>query len=74
MELNELLGLEIDLRIPNHYNELSSDEMSRRILEIKNRRVRLFIPGHHYQKDEDRLCRCARRFLKTSSDLCGNMK
>ena len=35
MELNELLGLEIDLRIPNHYNELSSDEMSRRILEIK---------------------------------------
>ena len=53
MELNELLGLEIDLRIPNHYNELSSDEMSRRILEIKNRLgVRLFIPGHHYQKDE----------------------
>ena len=27
--------------------------MSRRILEIKNRLgVRLFIPGHHYQKDE----------------------
>ncbi len=53
MELTELLGVETDLRIPNHYYELSSDEMARRVSEIKGRLgARLFIPGHHYQKDE----------------------
>ena len=53
MELNDLLGVETDLRIPNHYYELSSDEMARRVSEIKSRLgARLFIPGHHYQKDE----------------------
>ena len=53
MELNDLLGVETDLRIPNHYYELSSDEMARSVSEIKSRLgARLFIPGHHYQKDE----------------------
>ena len=37
MELNELLDVGTDLRIPNHYYELSSEEMARRVSKIKRR-------------------------------------
>jgi quinolinate synthase len=39
--------------IPEHYKQLSVEEMEVRVTEIKGKMgKRLFIPGHHYQKDE----------------------
>lgn len=39
--------------LPEHYRTLSTTEMESRILAIKkNLGKKLFIPGHHYQKDE----------------------
>ncbi|MCT2537974.1 quinolinate synthase NadA [Aquibacillus koreensis] len=39
--------------MPASYKDLSADEMERRVREIKQKfGKRLFIPGHHYQKDE----------------------
>ncbi|RXI99916.1 quinolinate synthase NadA [Anaerobacillus alkaliphilus] len=41
------------LTIPERYKTLSVEEMEARIIEIKNKfGTRLYIPGHHYQKDE----------------------
>jgi len=53
MSLLELLkGTENHL-LPARYNQLSTAEMEARIWEIKDTfKERLFIPGHHYQKDE----------------------
>ncbi|GAE30402.1 quinolinate synthase NadA [Alkalihalobacillus hemicellulosilyticus] len=40
-------------RVPEHYRELALDEKRERIWAIKRRLgKRLFIPGHHYQRDE----------------------
>ncbi|WP_155594155.1 quinolinate synthase NadA [Lysinibacillus cavernae] len=39
--------------LPEHYRKLSVKEMESRILAIKDKLgPKLFIPGHHYQKDE----------------------
>ncbi|MED2940903.1 quinolinate synthase NadA [Bacillus swezeyi] len=39
--------------MPDHYKELTDEEMVQRILRIKKKYgEKLFIPGHHYQKDE----------------------
>ncbi len=39
--------------LPEHYRTLSTTEMESRILAIKKKLgKKLFIPGHHYQKDE----------------------
>ncbi len=39
--------------IPDRYKEMSTEEMENRIREIKEKfGTRLYIPGHHYQKDE----------------------
>lgn len=39
--------------LPDRYKQLSIEEMERRVREIKEEMGdRLFIPGHHYQKDE----------------------
>lgn len=39
--------------LPEQYRELTTEEMERRIREIKEKLgSKLFIPGHHYQKDE----------------------
>ncbi|MCT6817544.1 MAG: quinolinate synthase NadA, partial [Lysinibacillus fusiformis] len=39
--------------LPEHYRALSITEMESRILSIKKKLgSKLFIPGHHYQKDE----------------------
>lgn len=41
------------LGIPEEYNSLSTEEMERRVRAIKAKfGKKLFIPGHHYQKDE----------------------
>lgn len=39
--------------IPEKYREMSREELEQRVVEIKEKYgSRLFIPGHHYQKDE----------------------
>ena len=39
--------------IPEKYKQMSTEELENRVREIKARLGnRLFIPGHHYQKDE----------------------
>jgi quinolinate synthase len=39
--------------MPQHYKMMSVEEMEKRVCEIKEKfGERLFIPGHHYQKDE----------------------
>lgn len=39
--------------IPDHYKKMSTQEMEARIREIKAKfGTKLYIPGHHYQKDE----------------------
>lgn len=40
-------------QMPDKYKQLPVDEMEKRVKEIKEKfGQRLFIPGHHYQKDE----------------------
>ncbi|WP_445487345.1 quinolinate synthase NadA [Niallia sp. 03133] len=40
-------------QIPEHYLKMSTEELEDRAFNIKNKLgKRLFIPGHHYQKDE----------------------
>jgi quinolinate synthase len=39
--------------LPDHYSRMTSSEMEMRIREIKDQlKDKLFIPAHHYQKDE----------------------
>jgi quinolinate synthase len=39
--------------IPDHYSRMTSSEMEKRICEIKHQlKDKLFLPAHHYQKDE----------------------
>ncbi|MTH53001.1 quinolinate synthase NadA [Bacillus mangrovi] len=52
MASNLLLGGALSL-LPEHYRSMEVTEMEDRIREIKQRfGKKLFIPGHHYQKDE----------------------
>jgi quinolinate synthase len=42
-----------DLQLPEKYKTMTVDEIESRVWEIKQRfGEKLFIPGHHYQKDE----------------------
>lgn len=53
MEVLNLLEIESEVSLPKRYSQLSVEEMEARIREIKAKfGERLFIPGHHYQKDE----------------------
>ena len=53
MEILDLLEIESEVSLPRRYSELSVAEMENRVKEIKTKfGDRLFIPGHHYQKDE----------------------
>lgn len=53
MEVLDVLDIESEVSLPKRYQQLSVAEMENRIREIKaNFGDRLFIPGHHYQKDE----------------------
>ncbi|MBP1969223.1 quinolinate synthase [Virgibacillus natechei] len=39
--------------MPDHYKNLSTEEMENRVWQLKDKfGDKLFIPGHHYQKDE----------------------
>lgn len=53
MEVLDLLEIESEVSLPKRYSQLSVEEMAARVKEIKAKfGNRLFIPGHHYQKDE----------------------
>lgn len=53
MDVLELLEIESEVSLPKRYSEMSVEEMENRVREIKAHfGKRLFIPGHHYQKDE----------------------
>lgn len=53
MEVLDLLEIESEVSLPKRYSKLSVEEMEARVREIKSKfGDRLFIPGHHYQKDE----------------------
>ncbi|MDR9417680.1 quinolinate synthase NadA [Gracilimonas sp.] len=53
MEVLDILEIDSEVTLPDRYNQLSTQEMEDRIREIKAKfGERLFIPGHHYQKDE----------------------
>src|SRR3954469_15812351 len=45
--------LQKNVMIPEKYKQMTREELENRVIEIKNQLgSRLFIPGHHYQKDE----------------------
>ncbi|MTI87749.1 MAG: quinolinate synthase NadA [Balneolaceae bacterium] len=53
MDVLDVLEIESEVSLPARYSELSEKEMISRVLEIKEKfGKRLFMPGHHYQKDE----------------------
>ncbi|MGF1669265.1 MAG: quinolinate synthase NadA [Balneolaceae bacterium] len=53
MEFLEIIEQESTVTLPDRYQELSEHEMEERVLEIKQKfGSLLFMPGHHYQKDE----------------------
>ncbi|MFN1835062.1 quinolinate synthase NadA [Balneola sp. MJW-20] len=53
MDVLEILDIESSVSLPERYNRLSIAEMEERVREIKLKfGKKLFIPGHHYQKDE----------------------
>ena len=53
MDVQDFLEIESEVSLPKRYSELSVEEMEARVREIKAKfGNRLFIPGHHYQKDE----------------------
>lgn len=53
MEVLDLLEIESEVSLPKRYSELTVAEMESRIKEIKTKfGNQLFIPGHHYQKNE----------------------
>ncbi|MEH7332734.1 quinolinate synthase NadA [Neobacillus drentensis] len=51
--MNILASLQSNKMIPEKYKQMSREELEARVTEVKNNLgSRLFIPGHHYQKDE----------------------
>src|SRR6478672_8060352 len=53
MELLDILDHEKKEMMPESYKTRTTEEMEQRIREIKEKfGSKLYIPGHHYQKDE----------------------
>jgi len=53
MDSLDFLTEETTFTLPERYSTLSEEDMKQRILEIKEAfGSKLYIPGHHYQKDE----------------------
>ena len=53
MDVLEILELESQVSLPEKYSTMSVQEMEQRVRDIKAHfGKKLFIPGHHYQKDE----------------------
>ncbi len=74
MEVLEALDIESEISLPKQYTQLSEDEMKRRIQAVKDKfGERLFIPGHHYQKDEVIEFTDARGDSLKLAQICANM-
>lgn len=53
MDVLDVLEIESEVSLPERYSKLSREEMEIRVREIQQKfGERLFLPGHHYQKDE----------------------
>ncbi|WP_404454679.1 quinolinate synthase NadA [Virgibacillus necropolis] len=53
MSLLDMIQNSDQKMLPDHYKSLSVEEMEARVKELKDKMgSRIFIPGHHYQKDE----------------------
>jgi len=53
MEVLDFLEIESQVSLPEKYSHMTTEEMEERVKNIKDKfGSRLFIPGHHYQKDE----------------------
>ncbi|WP_028402923.1 quinolinate synthase NadA [Ectobacillus panaciterrae] len=53
MNILEMASQTAQITLPERYSTMSREEMEARVREIKERfGDQLFIPGHHYQKDE----------------------
>ncbi|WLR52614.1 quinolinate synthase NadA [Bacillus tianshenii] len=53
MGVLDLLNSTSQVMLPEKYREMTTEEMEQRVREIKDKfGDALFIPGHHYQKDE----------------------
>src|SRR5690625_7108499 len=53
MSLLEMLRGETNDTLPEHYRHLSVEEMENRVRVLKEKfGNQVYIPGHHYQKDE----------------------
>lgn len=53
MDISEVLESKSQVAIPEHYHELENETMEARVREIKQKfGKQLYLPGHHYQKDE----------------------
>ncbi|ASN04611.1 quinolinate synthase NadA [Virgibacillus necropolis] len=53
MSLLDMIQNNSGQMLPDHYKSLSVEEMEARVFEIKEKLgSKVFIPGHHYQKDE----------------------
>ncbi|NHC39475.1 quinolinate synthase NadA [Bacillus sp. MM2020_1] len=51
--MNILASLQKNRMIPEKYKQMTREELENRVIEVKKKLgSRLFIPGHHYQKDE----------------------
>ncbi|WP_066257870.1 quinolinate synthase NadA [Neobacillus drentensis] len=51
--MNILASLQENKMIPEKYKQMTREELENRVIEVKKQLgSRLFIPGHHYQKDE----------------------
>ncbi|MFL6554713.1 MAG: quinolinate synthase NadA, partial [Bacillus sp. (in: firmicutes)] len=51
--MNILATLQNNNMIPEKYKQMTREELENRVIEVKKQLgSRLFIPGHHYQKDE----------------------
>lgn len=52
-KMNILASLQENKMIPEKYKQMTREELENRVIEVKKQLgSRLFIPGHHYQKDE----------------------
>lgn len=53
MSLLEMIQNEQSNMLPDHYKTMSVEEMKTRVFRLKEKMgSKLYIPGHHYQKDE----------------------
>ncbi|MBR3379193.1 MAG: quinolinate synthase NadA, partial [Bacillus sp. (in: Bacteria)] len=53
MSMLDVLAAQHTAMMPDEYKQRTYDEMKEKVLEIKRAfGSKLFIPGHHYQKDE----------------------